>query len=197
MRVVVVPHAYAPSIGGAERYAQGTAEGLALLGHQVHVVVADVVDPEAFYELGHAAVGVPEETIAGVHVHRLRFLTFSYRRFGPVIGSERAIRSARNRFRQYLDPVLSSLEPDVVITLPHLFPNVEDVVRLRSSASWKLVYAPMLHEDDPYWSMERVSEAVVAADGVIAGALSLTSVTVTEISWVVRLAPSLTPTSTS
>ena len=168
MRVVVVPHAYAPSIGGAERYAQGTAEGLVLLGHEVHVVVADVVNPEAFYELGHAAVGVPEETMVGVQVHRLPFHTFSYRHLGLVIGSERAIRSARTRFRQYLDPVLSSLAPDVVITLPHLFPNVEDVVRLRSSASWKLVYAPMLHEDDPYWSMERVSEAVVAADGVIA-----------------------------
>ena len=168
MRVVVVPHAYLPSIGGAERYARGVAESLVSLGHEVHVVVADVVNPEAFYELYHAAVDVPEETIAGVQVHRLPFHTFSYRRLGPVVGSRRAIRSALTRFRQNLDSVLSTLQPDVVITLPHLFPNVEDVVGLRSSASWKLVYAPMLHEDDLYWSIERVSEAVVAADGVIA-----------------------------
>ena len=63
MRVVFSLHAYAPSIGGAERYAQGLAEGLAELGHEVHVVVANIDDPEAFYELGHEAVGPAEEMI--------------------------------------------------------------------------------------------------------------------------------------
>ena len=168
MRVVFVPHAYSPSIGGAEGYTRGLAEELATHRHEVHVVVADVVNPEAFYELGHAAVGMAEETIAEVQVHRLPFHSFSYRRPNALIGSEKAIESARSRFREHLGPVLASLQPDVVITLPHLFPNVEDVVGLRSSAAWKLVYAPMLHEDDPYWSIERVSEAVVASDGVIA-----------------------------
>jgi glycosyltransferase involved in cell wall biosynthesis len=67
-----------------------------------------------------------------------------------------------------LESYLADLRPDIVITLPHLFPNVEDVVSLRSSASWKLLYAPMLHEDDPNWSVDLVSDAVQASDGVIA-----------------------------
>ena len=66
MRVVFAPHAYLPSIGGAERYTQGLAEGLATFGHEVHVVVADVDDPEAFYELGHQRVGASEEKLGGV-----------------------------------------------------------------------------------------------------------------------------------
>ena len=88
MRVVFAPHAYWPSIGGAERYTQGLAEGLAGLGHEVHVVVADVDDPEAFYELGHQPVGRPEETIGGVAVHRLPYVDFAYRRMGRMLGDE-------------------------------------------------------------------------------------------------------------
>ncbi len=64
--------------------------------------------------------------------------------------------------------LLTTLAPDVVVTLPHLFPNVREVVRLGASAKWKLVYAPLLHEDDPYWSIDQVSQAVTAADGVVA-----------------------------
>lgn len=168
MRVVFSPHAYSPSIGGAERYAQGLAEGLAGLGHEVHVVVADVDDPEAFYELGHRGVGRAEGTIGGVSVHRLPYGGLGYRMLGKMLGTERVIRSSTERFQRILANRVSELEPDVLVTLPHLFPNVEAVLRLRAESRWKLVYVPMLHEDDPYWSIERVSRAVAAADGVLA-----------------------------
>ena len=168
MRVVFSPHAYSPSIGGAERYAQGLAEGLAGLGHQVHVVVADVDDPEAFYELGHRGSGRADETIGGVSVHRLPYGGLGYRMLGRMLGTERVIRSSTERFQRILANQVFALEPDVLVTLPHLFPNVEAVLRLRAESPWKLVYVPMLHEDDPYWSIERVSRAVAAADGVVA-----------------------------
>ena len=168
MKVAFSPHAYAPSIGGAERYTQGLAEGLAGLGHEVHVVVADVDDPEAFYELGHRGVGPARETIKGVSVHRLAYGDLGYKRLGNVLGADRVLRSSTERFQRSLGDLLSGLAPDVVVTLPHLFPNVEEAVRLKAAASWKLVYAPMLHEDDPYWSIDRVSQAVTWADGVIA-----------------------------
>lgn len=168
MRVVFSPHAYLPSIGGAERYARGLAEGLAGSGHEVHVVVADVDDPEAFYELGHRGVGRADETIGGVSVHRLAYGGLGYRMLGRMLGTERVIRSSTERFQRILASRVSALEPDVVVTLPHLFPNVEAVLRLRAESPWKLVYVPMLHEDDPYWSIERVSRAVAAVDGVVA-----------------------------
>ena len=169
VRVVFSPHAYSPSIGGAERYAQGLAEGLAGLGHEVHVVVANVDDPEAFYELGHRGVGPASETIKEVSVHRLAYGDLGYRLLGNVLGVDRVLRSSTERFQRNLGDLLSGLAPDVVVTLPHLFPNVAEAVRLRAAASsWRLVYVPMLHEDDPYWSIDRVSQAVTVADGVIA-----------------------------
>lgn len=167
MRVVFAPHAYAPSIGGAQRYTQGLAEGLTDSQHDVHVLVADIVDPEAFYEPGHREVGTREESLNGVTIHRLPYATFRYRVMG-ALGREKALRSARERFRTGLGDALSRLNPSVVITLPHLFPNVEEVLAMTSRAAWKVVYAPMLHEHDPHWSVDRVSVAVRSVDGVIA-----------------------------
>ncbi len=167
MRVVFATHAYHPSIGGAERYAQGLAEGLAGLGHGVSVVVPAVEDPQAFYELGHRPVGIPAETIRDVDVERLPYSGPAYKA-GRLIGKARALRVATSRYQSRLGDRLEAIAPDVVITLPHLFPNVEEVMRLRTRAAWKLVYAPMLHEHDPYWSVERVAGAVAVADGVMA-----------------------------
>ena len=168
MRVAFSVHAYLPSIGGAERYAQGLAEGLASLGHEVHVIVANVDDPEAFYELGHEAIGPAEEVIGGVSVHRVPYDNMGYRRMGHVLGPKRVIRSSTQKFLAELGDRLAGLDPEVAVALPHLFPNVEEMVRLRASAAWKLIYVPMLHEDDPYWSIARVSAAVNRADGVVA-----------------------------
>ena len=168
MRVAFSLHAYAPSIGGAERYAQGLAEGLADLGHEVHVVVADVDDPEAFYELGHERVGRAKELIGGVQTHRVPYGNFGYRSMGRILGVDRVVRSSTRKFLSHLGDRIAALDPDVVVTLPHLFPNVEETIRLRAGARWKLVYAPMLHEDDPYWSIERVSAAVSRSDCVVA-----------------------------
>lgn len=168
MKVVFSPHAYAPSIGGAERYAQGLAEGLVERGHEVHVLVGAVDDPEAFYELHHRASGPAEETIGGVEIHRVPYIGFDYRLMGRLRGAERVLRSSTERFRSRLGDRLATLAPDVVVALPHLFPNVAEVVRRRAGAPWKLVYAPMLHEDDPYWSVDQVSRAIGKSDGVIA-----------------------------
>lgn len=168
MRVVFSPHAYSPSIGGAERYAQGLAEGLVGLGYDVHVLVAAVDDPEAFYELHHRTSGPAEETIGGVEIHRISYIGLDYRLMGRLRGAERVLRSSTEQFRTRLGDRLATLGPDVVVALPHLFPNVEEVIRLAARAPWKLVYVPMLHEDDPYWSVDRVSRAIARSDGVIA-----------------------------
>lgn len=69
---VVFATAYAPVVGGAERYAQGLAEALAGLGHEVHVLTPNRVSAEAFYTTGYSRAGVASETMGGVAVHRLR-----------------------------------------------------------------------------------------------------------------------------
>lgn len=167
MRIVFAPHAYAPSIGGAQRYTQGLAEALAVMGHEVHVVCADIADPEAFYSLGHGSVGISLEEIAGVLVHRVPYHTFRYRFLGRF-GAYKAIRSSVENFARGLAETLRDLEPEVVVTLPHLFPNVEEVFDLRARRPFKIVYAPMLHEHDPNWSVDRVAIRVCEADGVLA-----------------------------
>jgi glycosyltransferase involved in cell wall biosynthesis len=56
LRLLATVEKYAPAIGGAERVVQRVAEGLAALGHEVHVLTG----------------GPPEESeLAGVRVHRL------------------------------------------------------------------------------------------------------------------------------
>jgi glycosyltransferase involved in cell wall biosynthesis len=167
MRVVFTPHGYTPSIGGAQEYTRGLAEGLARLGHEVHVVAPDIADPEAFYELGHRAAGSAQEEIAGVLVHRLRYRSLLYR-IGVARTRGLALRWSLARYRRNLVERVSSIRPEVVITLPHLFPNVVETVALRAQSDWRLIYAPLLHEHDPYWPAERVAAAVAAADAVVA-----------------------------
>lgn len=167
MKIVFAPHAYAPSIGGAERYTQGLAEALASVGNEIHVLVPNVDNPEAFYERGHSKAGVGWESYRGVEVHRIPYLTARYRR--PGLGRlERGLASAVARYARGLDELMSAVAPNAVVTLPHLFPNVVEVFRLHDAVPWKLVYAPMLHEQDPYWSVEEVATNVKAADGIIA-----------------------------
>lgn len=167
MRLAFAPHSYPPSIGGAELYTKGLAEAVASLGHQVHVISPDADSPEAFYELGHRPVGPERESMGGVPVERVRFATFRYRYWGRV-NERKALASAIRQYAQGLEASIDAFDPEVVVTLPHLFPNVQEAFELRRSGSWKLAYAPMLHEDDPYWSVEDVEKRVTAADAVIA-----------------------------
>ena len=117
------------------------------------------------------AVGPAEETIGGVAVHRVPYGNLGYRRMGRILGTKRVIKSSTQEFLKKVrlsGDRMAVIEPDAVITLPHLFPNVEETVLLTARSLWRLIYVPMLHEDDPYWSIERVSNAVVRADGVVA-----------------------------
>jgi glycosyltransferase involved in cell wall biosynthesis len=167
MRIVFVTHAYSPSRGGAQTYARGLAEALSRRGHHVTALAPDVTDPEAFYELGHHAVGVEVEAIDGVTVRRVPLLSRRYR-WGRLLGSRSGLKSSLARYRRGLHRALADLQPDVVFTLPHLFPNVTATLALRSTADWRLAYAPMLHEHDPNWSIPRVSEASAGADAIVA-----------------------------
>jgi glycosyltransferase involved in cell wall biosynthesis len=166
VNIVFVPHGYAPSVGGAQAYTRGLAESVVRLDHTVSVVVPDVSDPEAFYATGYPAIGTPRETINGVTVDRL---PYDVTRHGATRRAEARILSrALHRFNRTLDRRLAFLQPDAVVTLPHVFPNVEAVLASRHRDDWPVVYAPLLHENDPNWPTDRVAGAVSAADAVIA-----------------------------
>lgn len=174
MRIVHAPHAYAPAIGGAEAYCRGLSEAMAAHGHEVHVVTSNVSNAEAFYELGHTPAGPESETIEHVQIHRIPYVSTPYRVAGrlatrgvsqPTI-ADRLIDRATTQFCNRLRSQIAQLNPDVILALPHLFPNVRCL--LASPPDTPLVIAPMLHESDPNWPFDEVRAAVSRADAVIA-----------------------------
>jgi len=169
VRIVFATHAYAPAVGGAERYAQGLAEAIADAGHDVHVLTPNRDSAEAFYEYGHAPFTLREEELSGVHVRRID-LTPPHRRWRPQqrsgpIPSQRA-RSMWAAYRDALHAEIARIHPDAVVTLPHAFPNVE--AAFTAGASNATVYAPLLHEFDPAWDVGTITSLVSRADFTIA-----------------------------
>ncbi len=157
--IAFTPHAYHPSVGGAQAYTRGLAEALSRAGYSTHVVAPDVIDPEAFYAIGHTAVGRPLETLNGVTIHRI-----------PILGTKQRgeLKARQRRLAKGTRQILDAIQPDLVITLPHLFPNVTATINSRRRSRWQLLYAPLLHEEDPNWSVSAVAAALAKADGAIA-----------------------------
>jgi len=68
MKIIHIHHHYWPVIGGLENVVKALAEGMAKLGHEVHVVAST-----------YGAEGRPkEEVVNGVHVHRVRSFRLGY-----------------------------------------------------------------------------------------------------------------------
>jgi glycosyltransferase involved in cell wall biosynthesis len=176
MRILFVPHVYAPVVGGAQLYCRRVAETLAGAGHEVHVVTADLSSAEGYYRFGIPPIGPRRELRAGVMIERVPFGGLAYRLGGsagrdtlPATMVQRWMMSlARHHFTRRLDRQLLRLRPDAVVTLPHLFMNVRSVLHLQRRRSFPLVIVPLLHESDPNWPTAQMRLAVRSADAVIA-----------------------------
>ena len=168
MRVVFSPGAYWPAIGGSEVYSRGLAEQMASHGLDTHVVAAAAMSNGAFYEVDQAAIATGTGRVGDVTVHRIPLISkrdySRLRRDTP----EMILARRRERFSKAYHRKMKQLKPDVVVALPHLLPNVEEAVELRDRSSWPLIYAPHLHEEDPWWPADLVAAAVQASDAIIA-----------------------------
>jgi glycosyltransferase involved in cell wall biosynthesis len=68
MKIIHIHHHYWPVIGGLENVVKALTEGMAKLGHEVHVTTST-----------YGAEGRPrEEVVNGVHVHRVRSVRLGY-----------------------------------------------------------------------------------------------------------------------
>jgi glycosyltransferase involved in cell wall biosynthesis len=68
MKIVHVHHHYWPVVGGLENVVKALAEGMARLGHEVHVITST-----------YGSEGRPrEEVISGVHIHRVKSTKLGY-----------------------------------------------------------------------------------------------------------------------
>src|SRR5262245_1880387 len=68
LRIVHVPHAYHPVIGGTEVTCKRISEILAAQSHEVHVITTNVGAVQGYYQYGIEGIDPPEETIAGVRI---------------------------------------------------------------------------------------------------------------------------------
>lgn len=176
MKILHVPHGYRPARGGAEDLSVGLSEGLAVRGHDVRVVVADLATPEGLYRFGVAPSGATDETINGVDVRRVspgiayRIGNVIYRRdpYSVRPNAVRLRRSVRDRLTTAIRSEIDAYRPDVVLTLPHLFENVRSVLEIHGKDPFPLVWMPLLHEEDPNWPFDEIRSRVPAADALVA-----------------------------
>src|SRR5262245_46569281 len=89
MKILHVPNAYFPVIGGTENNCRAFSEILASQGHDVHVVTTDVGAVQAYYEFGIPRVERADEIIGGVAVTRLPFSDSLYQVGGWIDGKLR------------------------------------------------------------------------------------------------------------
>jgi glycosyltransferase involved in cell wall biosynthesis len=168
VRIVFVTHAYAPAIGGAERYAQGLAEAMAETGHDVYVLTPNKNSAEAFYEYGHRPLTQSEETISGVQIRRID-LEPSVRWWKPTPNRGpipvEASHAMWDAYARVIAVEIERLQPDATIALPHAFPNVH--AALEAPSRGVTVYAPLLHEGDPAWRVEPIANLVAKSNVVL------------------------------
>jgi glycogen synthase len=179
VKILHVPPAYSPVVGGTERNCQRFSEVLASQGHDVRVLTANVGGVEGYYRFGIPPVTCANEMISGVNVTRLPFSNGFYQLGGwaeanllpPWLGKRleaRTMELLRGRFADMITDQIIQIRPDVVMTMPHLVTNVGAVLVARQRVRFPLVMVPMLHEHDPNWNRDQMIEALRHADAVVA-----------------------------
>lgn len=179
MRVLFVPHAYAPVRGGTEILCQRIAESFAERGHTVRVLTTDAGAVDAYYRLGIPAVQDGPDELNGVAIVRVPLA-------GPLgaLGTSLAISMPPSGIRGRVEArtlqliraqlvgrfarEIAGFHPDVVVTMPHLVVNVEAVLKVHRARPFPLVMLPLLHEEDPHWDPARMREALRQANAVVA-----------------------------
>ena len=105
LTIVMAADTFAPDVNGAARFAERLAAGLALRGHDVHIVTASV---------GHSHHGRFREVVEGVEMTVHRLPAFRWRLHEWV----RYVMPFRSKY--YARRVLSEIQPDVVHSQSHI-----------------------------------------------------------------------------
>lgn len=163
MRILHVPHAYAPVHGGAEVMMDGLTQALHRQGEDVRVVTTDVSEVAGLYEPGVPKLRRGLDRISGVDVVRLPYGTWEYsvanpaRRVpwerGRIVLTGRLMNRSARRFSDGLAREVRRWKPDVVVTTPQDLPPVLSVLDVHRACRFPLVYIPLIHDD---WSGDKV-----------------------------------------
>jgi len=178
MRILHIPQAYPPAMGGSEIHCQKISEALAKKSHLVRVLTANVGSVEGYYQLGISSISPETKVINGVEVRRLQFCGPLYVIGGQWISkvpwqwlsSRLAIRLLNfilGQFARDLQREICAFKPDLVMTMPHLAPNVWAVLKARIACPFPLVVLPLFHNDDPRMPPDSLKLILKSADAVI------------------------------
>ncbi|MCJ2090375.1 glycosyltransferase family 4 protein [Methylobacterium sp. E-005] len=181
MKILLVPAAYFPALGGTERTTRVIAESLARRGHSVAIAVADISSFAGYYDLASPRTGRPQrETLDGVDIYRIELYSRLVsqqakliRRFQtPPRSGELAMKVlkyvSRSGFKRRLGALVRWLKPDVILTLPHLQPHVKMAAEIALSERIYLGIFPHIHANDPSFPHRDLAKVCRSADLCIA-----------------------------
>jgi glycogen synthase len=180
MKILHISPMYAPALGGAESHLKALSENLALRGHEVTVLTANV----GFHEdLWRGRFGdLPEhEVISGVQVIRFppdggtvgaalemwREIRGGYRSQKVVFGEDGLGLLTRKPMLAQVIPYLARVHADVVTSVNWFWPPAYYAYLARKLARFTLVGIPLFHtaeawcRDDVYKRMLAACDAVV------------------------------------
>lgn len=134
--------------------------GLATRGHAVTVIAPDYSSAEGFFRPGVTRTQLPDMYDEGVRVLWARMVN------RQTLGDHTKRNSTR--FSRQLASLSRGLDFEIVMSLPHLMPNVVAASNLAVKRNKPLVLAPLLHEDDPNWPTRQLQVHLSKASAVIA-----------------------------
>jgi glycogen(starch) synthase len=180
LRILHVPQAYPPVIGGGEVLAQRVSEGLVARGHEVAVLTSSLVKMWARRDddTGVANQNVFQEQMGGVSVERFPAQSFLHKHGHLLYSAPMPFRAKvrgfvkERSFSAFADRVLEAITqqdgPDVVLTMMHNCASVRAVTEAREKTKFPLVVSPQLHHDAPNWCADEVKHYLSYADAVTA-----------------------------
>lgn len=179
LRILFVPHAYAPARGGTELLCQRVAESLVTHGHDVCVLTTNAGSVDSYYGFGIPPVSQAPTRLNGVNVRRVPLGAGWYEPLGRMAAclpegrfrsrlESRALWAIRTWLPSQFGREIRRFEPDVVVTMPHLVVNVQAVLKVHREQPFPLVMLPLLHEEDPHWDTAAVRRALGQADAIVA-----------------------------
>lgn len=176
MKILFVPAAYFPALGGTERTTRMVAETLAARGHSISVAVADISSFSGYYNLVAPRTGrALSEKLNGVDIFRLKlyskWITLQAAvsaKIKPQILSSATMKMlkyvSRKNFRHQLEALVDRIKPDIILTLPHLQPNVRIAADVAKSKNLLFGLFPHIHSHDLYFPHEDLSAICRTAD---------------------------------
>lgn len=179
MKIVHVPCAYYPVKGGTEWRTQRVSEILASLGHEVTVLTSDISSISGYFELGLDKLNIKKQEINKVRVIRISYGGLIYKIAGFFSNfillkivkkkfTSIALRYCYRKFSRDLCELIKDIKPDIVMTTPHLLPNVTAVIEAHKKSRFPLAIVPCLHEEDQNWPINKMTTALKEGDVILA-----------------------------